>query len=1097
VGLLILLLALALILPGMVDLAPMKEKVLADIAQTVGGDVDCEGVRLSVFPRPRVLVHGGRLSVPGQLMGEVESVAVYPKILPLLTAKVRLAKVLLEAPAFTVNLPERLQESKERQEESPPATVDEKMASVFAVIASKAPGLAVEVKKGILNIDQENQSLLTLQNMKGHISLPPGSVKVDVSCKSNLWESLSLKGSWDLQRNQEPVTEQTPPLLSLEVEGKGVNGQTTREAALTLAGNIPAIRDVFRVVQGGEVPRITFRSQGHRLADLGKMANIVIAGTMMDGRVSVPGADLELEEVRGEVVISGGILKGKNLEARLGNSRGHNGILTLGLIGEDAPFHLDIAIEADLAQLSAFLEKQIENESFVKEIGLIDEVQGSGTGRLVLGESTASIKTQVDVGIFNLTAKYQRIPYGLEIMGGPFSYDETGIRVENLNGKVGASSFAKLSAALDLGKEPYLEVTSGELGISLDEIYPWLASFEELGKAVKDIGSVAGAITLSQLSGKGPLSRPKEWHFTTTGEVKGLAVETSLLAGPVEVVKGGFHAVEDGTKQELSLTEAQLGVLDASLKASGVLRDYLKGLNGADLSLEGEMGSESIEWFSRVMGMSPLLKPRSPLSISNGHLTYSRNAAASFAGDLVVQMGPKVTIDILKQDEELNIRNMHVQDQDTSATLKLHVSRQALNLEFSGYLTKATMNRLFEEEEAAQGWLEGDMLIRFQRGEPAESKAYGELKGGDLLLPFGVKGPLEIDSISLDAKEGALRVNSVDCMWENNRIEAKGGVRFANEGLLIDMDLSTKNLDWKTIANAFGRSSETEKAGGLAFPIGGKVRLDVGRFTYDPFVWTPFHADIAFTQDAIDVAISEANLCSIATPGTLRITPHDISLDFKPVATNQDLDPASACFLEKAKQMTGDFSFAGEITAQERPEALLESARGNLEFVANDGRIYRYAGVLAKVLAFVNVTEVFRGKLSSLAKEGLPYDSMEVEALVEDGKLVMKKGLIMGPSVEIACVGAVDLINKKYDLTYLVAPLKTVDSVAKRIPVLGRVLGGTIVSIPVKVTGDWSNPKIRALSASAVGSRLLGIMKNALKFPVKVIESRPSDEAKE
>ena len=194
--------------------------------------------------------------------------------------------------------------------------------------------------------------------------------------------------------------------------------------------------------------------------------------------------------------------------------------------------------------------------------------------------------------------------------------------------------------------------------------------------------------------------------------------------------------------------------------------------------------------------------------------------------------------------------------------------------------------------------------------------------------------------------------------------------------------------------------------------------------------------------------------------------------------------------------MTGDFDLAGEITGQEKHEALLKSLQGNLEFVAKDGRIYRY-GLLAKVLAFVNLTEVFRGKVPGFTKEGFAYHSMAAKATIQDGRLVLKEALIDAPSVGIVCHGHIDLINEEYDLIFLVAPLKTVDSVVKKIPLVGRILGGTLVSAPVKIAGPWTNPRVTALSASAVGSGLLGIMKNALKLPVKVIESRPSDEAKE
>ncbi|MES0363113.1 MAG: AsmA-like C-terminal domain-containing protein, partial [Desulfobacteria bacterium] len=88
----------------------------------------------------------------------------------------------------------------------------------------------------------------------------------------------------------------------------------------------------------------------------------------------------------------------------------------------------------------------------------------------------------------------------------------------------------------------------------------------------------------------------------------------------------------------------------------------------------------------------------------------------------------------------------------------------------------------------------------------------------------------------------------------------------------------------------------------------------------------------------------------------------------------------------------------------------------------------------------------------------------------------------------MACLGDIDLVNKKLDLRVLVAPLKTVDSVVKKIPLVNHVLGGTLVSIPIKVEGDWGNPTVTPLSPSAVGSGLMGIMKRILELPFKIIE---------
>jgi len=88
----------------------------------------------------------------------------------------------------------------------------------------------------------------------------------------------------------------------------------------------------------------------------------------------------------------------------------------------------------------------------------------------------------------------------------------------------------------------------------------------------------------------------------------------------------------------------------------------------------------------------------------------------------------------------------------------------------------------------------------------------------------------------------------------------------------------------------------------------------------------------------------------------------------------------------------------------------------------------------------------------------------------------------------LACLGNINLVNKKLDLKILVAPLKSVDSVVKKIPLVNHVLGGTLISIPIKVEGVVGDPTVTPLSPSAVGSGLMGIMKRTLELPFKIIE---------
>ena len=113
----------------------------------------------------------------------------------------------------------------------------------------------------------------------------------------------------------------------------------------------------------------------------------------------------------GDVIIAEGILEGKDLEGRLETGWGRDGTLRVGLKGKDGPFQLDFAIDTDIALALSELNRFIKSASLRSELKRIQGLQGKATGRLTLGETLSSMKTRVEVSRFDLSARYDRIPF--------------------------------------------------------------------------------------------------------------------------------------------------------------------------------------------------------------------------------------------------------------------------------------------------------------------------------------------------------------------------------------------------------------------------------------------------------------------------------------------------------------------------------------------------------------------------------------------------------------------------------------------------------------------------------------------------------------
>jgi hypothetical protein len=194
----------------------------------------------------------------------------------------------------------------------------------------------------------------------------------------------------------------TTSITQVEIEGKDIDVGTTREATLALAGEVTPVQEVFGILRGGRIPSMLFRTQGNSRAELEKAENILLQGSIVEGKIFIRGgiissraAHVDLEGLKGNVVISKGILEGRNLEARWGNRQAREGFLRRGLQGKDAPFYLETSLEEDLStgQLLLDLRRFVANPTVLKEIARIHGLKGWVYGKLFLEECLGSIRT--------------------------------------------------------------------------------------------------------------------------------------------------------------------------------------------------------------------------------------------------------------------------------------------------------------------------------------------------------------------------------------------------------------------------------------------------------------------------------------------------------------------------------------------------------------------------------------------------------------------------------------------------------------------------------------------------------------------------------
>jgi len=336
-----------------------------------------------------------------------------------------------------------------------------------------------------------------------------------------------------------------------------------------------------------------------------------------------------------------------------------------------------------------------------------------------------------------------------------------------------------------------------------------------------------------------------------------------------------------------------------------------------------------------------------------------------------------------------------------------------------------------------------------------------------------------------------------------NRFELDGHLTFKPGSIFLEMNTAAEEIDVAKLETLFkdnGKKTNKDEASSLSF-LQGTVHIDTERLKYGFYTWTPYRATLVLEKNSMTMQINEATLCGIETPGTVKFSPNGIWLEIIPSSQPEGIQYTFGCLSGKqaTEKMEGKYQMTGAVNTEGKTaNELLRKLKGDLEITVQDGRIYNVgkAGTITNVFSFLKINRLVKGDVPDLKSNDFRFQSGSVKFYMQDGKFILTEGYIDAESLDIvATEGEINLLNQTMDLTLLVSPLKTVDSVINKIPVIGQIFQGGLIAIPVKVKGDVSNPEVKALSPSAIGSSAMDILRRTLKAPVKIIEPDVKDSS--
>ena len=100
--------------PRLINLEMVKTNIKEKISNDIGGRIAYRNLKLSFFPRPHVVIHKSKVSIPDSFTINIQWMRIYPRILPLFRGRLEFAVVRLDYADYSMTLPQ-IKEAAARQ----------------------------------------------------------------------------------------------------------------------------------------------------------------------------------------------------------------------------------------------------------------------------------------------------------------------------------------------------------------------------------------------------------------------------------------------------------------------------------------------------------------------------------------------------------------------------------------------------------------------------------------------------------------------------------------------------------------------------------------------------------------------------------------------------------------------------------------------------------------------------------------------------------------------------------------------------------------------------------------------------------------------
>jgi hypothetical protein len=279
-------------------------------------------------------------------------------------------------------------------------------------------------------------------------------------------------------------------------------------------------------------------------------------------------------------------------------------------------------------------------------------------------------------------------------------------------------------------------------------------------------------------------------------------------------------------------------------------------------------------------------------------------------------------------------------------------------------------------------------------------------------------------------------------------------------------------------------------------PVSGQIRINIAKLQIGRRELKPFIATASLGDQRLVLKLRQVRLCNILLTGGMDAVMHGhANLNVEVHTRDAPIERSIACLTNKNILLTGLMDVDAKFVAGGTGPEFLNSLRVTYTVAARDGEIRKF-DALGEVIDAVNETEAGDGKLPSTKTSNPKYKVISAKGSADLRTLRFDEIVVELEQAKIVAQGTVDIATEKISATVLVAPLKGIDKFISRLPILGRIFGGSILAVPVGVSGTIKEPVVLPLAPGAVAGRLVDILTNTLKLPADLLNPTSPDSNK-